>query len=93
MISSILKFPVVIGRNAELGDYVHQQELHPQQVRIHLEEAGFFEIDVYTRLVGTIWGQLFFDNSFVRSRFADSGHVLAARAIKQIGHGVHTGRR
>jgi hypothetical protein len=41
-----LFFPMVIGHNDEIGDYVHEQEIHEQQLNIMLEEAGFVDVAV-----------------------------------------------
>lgn len=41
-----LKFPVKIGTNDELGDYIHIQEFNEQQVSIMLKEIGFKIISI-----------------------------------------------
>ncbi|MCX6794942.1 MAG: methyltransferase domain-containing protein [Candidatus Falkowbacteria bacterium] len=41
-----LKFPVKIGYNLEIGDYIHIQEFYEQQVKILLQEVGFENIAV-----------------------------------------------
>jgi ubiquinone/menaquinone biosynthesis C-methylase UbiE len=41
-----LHFPAKIGRNYELGDYIHIQEFYEQQMMILLKEVGFKSIEV-----------------------------------------------
>lgn len=41
-----LNFPIKIGFNIELGDYVHIQEFYEQQLKILLQEVGFKDISV-----------------------------------------------
>lgn len=41
-----LHFPVRIGSNIELGEYIHIQEFYGQQVKILLKEVGFSKIEV-----------------------------------------------
>lgn len=36
-----LQFPMKIGHNAEIGDYIHVQELHERQLQLMMEEIGF----------------------------------------------------
>ncbi len=43
---------MVIGHNDEIGDYVHEQEIHEQQLVIMLEEAGFVDISVQPMYFG-----------------------------------------
>ena len=57
-----LKFPVVIGGNQEIGEYIHVQEFHESQLRLGLEEHGFTNVRVEC---------IFFGMSFLNFRFAD----------------------
>jgi len=57
-----LKFPVVIGGNQEIGEYIHVQEFHESQLRLGLEEQGFTNVRVE---------RIFFGMSFLNFRFAD----------------------
>lgn len=41
-----LNFPIKIGYNIELGDYVHIQEFYEQEIKIFLKEIGFNNIEV-----------------------------------------------
>ena len=41
-----LTFPVVIGHNVEIGDYVHVQEFHEQQLKLLMTEVGFVNLEV-----------------------------------------------
>jgi len=41
-----LNFPTAIGRNIELGTFVHVQEFYEQQIKVLLKEAGFRNIEV-----------------------------------------------
>ncbi|MFA6434467.1 MAG: class I SAM-dependent methyltransferase [Elusimicrobiales bacterium] len=41
-----LGFPVKIGFNHELGDYIHIQEFYEQQMRILIGEVGFRNIEI-----------------------------------------------
>lgn len=46
LVTGKLIFPVKIGSNIEIGDYVHIQEFHEQQLKIMLQEIGFSSIKV-----------------------------------------------
>jgi len=46
LLSGRLKFPVKIGYNEEIGDYIHVQEFHEQQLKLLLREVGFTDIKV-----------------------------------------------
>ena len=39
-----LQFPMKIGHNVQIGDYVHVQELHEAQLRLMLTETGFSSV-------------------------------------------------
>lgn len=41
-----LNFPVKMGHNIEIGDYVHIQEFYEQQLKVLLQESGFKNIEV-----------------------------------------------
>ncbi len=41
-----LQFPVKIGSNEEVGDYIHVQEFYEQQIILLLREVGFMNISV-----------------------------------------------
>lgn len=41
-----LQFPMTIGHFEEIGDYVHAQEFHEQQLKLMLEEVGFVNVAV-----------------------------------------------
>jgi len=40
----LLQFPVVIGGNQEIGEYVHVQEFHSAQLKLLLHEVGFVNV-------------------------------------------------
>lgn len=42
-----LKFPLKIGENEEIGEYIHVQEFHEQQLNLMLQEIGFKDIKIY----------------------------------------------
>lgn len=77
-----LHFPMVIGRNDEIGDYVHQQEFHEEQLVMMLEEVGFIDIVIHA---------LYFGLSMLNRSFCDYpekgtgrtfAHFLLATATK-----------
>ena len=41
-----LNFPMKIGSNIEIGDYIHEQEFHERQLFLGLQEAGFEHISI-----------------------------------------------
>ena len=41
-----LNFPMNIGKNIEIGDYIHEQEFHERQLFLGLQEAGFEKISI-----------------------------------------------
>lgn len=47
-----LNFPIKMGHNIELGDYIHIQEFYEQQLRVLLEEIGFNNIKVMHSFFG-----------------------------------------
>ena len=47
-----LRFPVKIGGNEEIGDYIHVQEFHEQQLNLMLHEIGFKDIKIYHQYFG-----------------------------------------
>jgi len=57
-----LNFPMVIGGNQEIGDYIHVQEFHESQIRLSLEEQGFISVSVEC---------IFFGLSFLNLSLAD----------------------
>lgn len=40
-----LSFPIKMGYNIELGDYIHIQEFYEQQLKVLLQESGFDNIE------------------------------------------------
>jgi ubiquinone/menaquinone biosynthesis C-methylase UbiE len=46
LILGIIKFPLKIGSNIELGDYIHIQEFYEQQLKVLVQECGFNNIEV-----------------------------------------------
>jgi 2-polyprenyl-3-methyl-5-hydroxy-6-metoxy-1,4-benzoquinol methylase len=57
-----LKFPVTIGRNQQIGEYIHVQEFHENQLRLGLEEQGFCNVQIV---------QIYFGLSFSNINFVD----------------------
>ena len=47
-----LNFPRLIGRNEEIGDYIHIQEFHEQQLKLNLEEVGFVDVKIIALYFG-----------------------------------------
>ena len=41
-----LNFPIKIGYNEEIGNYIHVQEFYEQQLKLLLKEVGFTDIKV-----------------------------------------------
>lgn len=57
-----LNFPMNIGGNQEIGEYIHVQEFHESQLRLGLEEQGFINVKVQC---------IFFGLSMSNISFAD----------------------
>ena len=47
-----LQFPMKIGYNFKIGDYIHVQELHERQLQLMLEEVGFENVKIYPLYFG-----------------------------------------
>ncbi len=47
LIAGRLQFPVTIGHNEEIGDYIHIQEFYKEQLQVMLEEIGFKQVTVH----------------------------------------------
>lgn len=77
-----LNFPVLIGRNLEIGSYIHEKEYHKEDLRILLEECGFVDILIKSRNFGLIGPQLFHDFSDQNSVFSKYGHIIFCSAVK-----------
>jgi ubiquinone/menaquinone biosynthesis C-methylase UbiE len=60
LISGRLKFPIKIGFNEEIGDYVHVQEFHEQQLKLILGEVGFTNVHVRHCFFGLPFSNLCF---------------------------------
>jgi ubiquinone/menaquinone biosynthesis C-methylase UbiE len=41
-----LQFPIKIGEREEIGNYIHIQEFHEQQLQLVMQEIGFSEIRI-----------------------------------------------
>ena len=68
ILSGKLKFPVKVGSNSIIGDYIHIQEFHEQQMKILLSEIGFKDISVLYVYFGILPLNLTF-SSFPKSIF------------------------
>lgn len=77
-----LYFPVVIGSNEEIGEYVHEQEFHERQLQLLMEEVGFVEVKIrYIYLGFNTFGVNLQD--YPQSRFGKTFcHFLFATAKK-----------
>ena len=76
-----LKFPNKIGHNEIIGDYIHEKEYFIEDIRILMEEIGFKEIEIYTKLFGLMNFQMFYNyksNSFLEQM----GHIIFCKAVK-----------
>jgi len=49
-----LKFPKKIGYNVEIGNYIHIQEFHEQQLKMLLQEIGFKNIEIQNIYFGIL---------------------------------------
>lgn len=77
-----LYFPVKIGYNQKIGDYIHVQEFYEQQMRILLKEVGFKDITVFYGFFGIHFLNLTFC-SFPRSNLGKTmAHYLTFMAKK-----------
>jgi len=47
-----LTFPLKIGYNKEIGDYIHIQEFYKEQLQVMLAEIGFTEIEAHYSFFG-----------------------------------------
>ena len=69
-----LKFPNKIGHNEIIGDYIHEKEYFIEDIRILMEEIGFKEIEIYTKLFGLMNFQMFYN---YKSNFLEQmGHII-----------------
>ena len=70
-----------IGHNEIIGDYIHEKEYFIEDIRILMEEIGFKEIEIYTKLFGLMNFQMFYNyksNSFLEQM----GHIIFCKAVK-----------
>lgn len=67
-----LQFPMTIGHFEEIGDYVHVQEFHEQQLKLMLEEVGFVDVAVIP---------LYFGPSMLNVSFSDYPQEGAGRTL------------
>jgi len=78
-----LQFPAVIGRNEEIGDYIHVQEFHSAQLKILLEEVGFIDITLHHIYFGLSSSGICF-SIFPMGNFGKTfAHFIMAKGIKQ----------
>lgn len=77
-----LRFPTVIGFNDEIGEYVHEKEFFMEDLRILMEEIGFYEVEVYTRLFGFMPFQMLFNFKRGSRFFSQVGHIIFCKGKK-----------
>ena len=78
-----LQFPALIGRNEEIGDYVHVQEFNSTQLKLLLEEVGFVDVTLHHIYFGlSMSGVCFslFPKGSIGKTFA---HFIMAKGIKK----------
>jgi len=68
-----LRFPVKIGHNEDIGDYVHIQEFYEQQMNVLLKEVGFRNISV----CHSFWGISFLHLAFSKHPKGNLGKSMA----------------
>jgi len=68
-----LRFPVKIGSNEDIGDYVHIQEFYEQQMNVLLKEAGFGDISV----CHSFWGISFLHLAFSKHPMGNLGKSMS----------------
>jgi hypothetical protein len=77
-----LKFPAKIGYAKEIGDYIHVQEFHEQQLKLLLEEVGFKKIEIYHSYFGLSFTNICFSERPKSNLGKLMSHVLTFSAIK-----------
>lgn len=77
-----LYFPIKIGYNQEIRDYIHVQEFYEQQMKILLKEVGFKDITVFHSFFGIHFLNLAF-SFYPKSNFGKTmAHYLTFMAKK-----------
>lgn len=77
-----LSFPVVIGSNKEIGDYIHVQEFYEAQLRLLLTEVGFVKLEIRHIYLGLHFLGLKF-RDYPLSNFGKTmSHFLMVKAFK-----------
>lgn len=77
-----LHFPALIGRNEEIGNYVHVQEFHAMQLKLLLEEAGFTNVMLYHVYFGLSMSNICFSLLPKGSIGKTFAHFLMAKGVK-----------
>ena len=78
-----LRFPVCIGGNVEIGDYVHEQEFHEYQLQILMEEAGFINVTIDYVFLGLVSPNIMIKD-FPKGGFGKTfAHFLVGSGFKE----------
>jgi ubiquinone/menaquinone biosynthesis C-methylase UbiE len=77
-----LDFPKIIGHNEEIGDYVHIQEFHEQQLRLMLEEVGFVDVTIIALYFGLSMQNISFIDYPLKGIGRTFAHFLLATGRK-----------
>jgi ubiquinone/menaquinone biosynthesis C-methylase UbiE len=77
-----LHFPVIIGRNEEISDYVHVQEFHTTQLKLLLEETGFVDVTLHHVYFGFSMSNICFSLFPTGSIGKTFAHFIMAKGVK-----------
>ena len=78
-----LEFPLKIGSNTEIGDYIHEQEFHEYQLFLLLEETGFKNISIDHVFLGMTFPNIML-RDFPKNRFGKTfAHYIVGTGIKE----------